>query len=457
MDKRNSKMAAVLCLAFVLYFFILHTIHSRSNVPCLSKDIPGIEVFNRKNVFRKDPTPPSPQSPLPRPNQINCDRSHRFYDLCTINGPTVLDPVNSTLYLSAPTNSTTVEKIRPYPRKWEKPIMAGIQEFTLISNSKSPLCQAQHKLPAIVFSAAGYTGNFFHDFNDGFIPLFITVNSVFPDNQDFILVISQAQNWWISKYGDLLHTYSKHPVIIPENETSTHCFPSATLGLISHGFMTIDPKLMPNSQALTHFHAFLDKAYNHGQNHPWKSNPPKPRARLVLATRNGGVGRVISNQNEVKHLAEEIGFDVIIFEPIPQTPLQQAYGLINSSHAMVGVHGAGLTHSLFLRPGVVFMQVVPIGADWLAEVCFANSARAMGLEYLEYRIGAEESSLIDKYGKNSSLIKDPATFRGQNWSSAIMDIYLKEQNVKIDLIRFREYLKEAYKKAEEFMEKEGAS
>jgi protein O-GlcNAc transferase len=333
--------------------------------------------------------------------------------------------------------------------------MAGIQEFTLISNSKSPLCQAQHKLPAIVFSAAGYTGNFFHDFNDGFIPLFITVNSVFPDNQDFILVISQAQNWWISKYGDLLHTYSKHPVIIPENETSTHCFPSATLGLISHGFMTIDPKLMPNSQALTHFHAFLDKAYNHGQNHPWKSNPPKPRARLVLATRNGGVGRVISNQNEVKHLAEEIGFDVIIFEPIPQTPLQQAYALINSSHAMVGVHGAGLTHSLFLRPGVVFMQVVPIGADWLAEVCFANSARAMGLEYLEYRIGAEESSLIDKYGKNSLLIKDPATFRGQNWSSAIMDIYLKEQNVKIDLIRFREYLKEAYKKAKEFMEKEG--
>ncbi|KAJ6772356.1 GLYCOSYLTRANSFERASE [Salix koriyanagi] len=122
---------------------------------------------------------------------------------------------------------------------------------------------------------------------------------------------------------------------------------------------------------------------------------------------------------------------------------------------MVGVHGAGLTHSLFLRPGVVFMQVVPIGAGWLAEVCFANSARAMGLEYLEYRIGVEESSLTDKYGKNSLLIEDPATFRGEKWSSTVMDIYLKEQNVKLDLIRFREYLKEAYKKAEKFMEKEG--
>ncbi|KAF9674390.1 hypothetical protein SADUNF_Sadunf10G0122300 [Salix dunnii] len=455
MNKRNPKIAVVLCLAFFVHLFTIHTIihsfFSRSNVPYLSKYIPGIELFNRSNVFQKDPIPPSSQ-----PKQINCDRSHRFYDLCTINGPTVLDPVSSTLYLSDPTiSSTTVEKIRPYPRKWEKPVMAGIQEFTLISNSKSPVCQAQHKLPAIVFSAVGYTGNFFHDFNDGFIPLFITVNSVFPNNQDFILVISQARNWWISKYGDLLHTYSKHPIIIPENEASTHCFPSATLGLISHGYMTINPKLMANSQAFSHFHAFLDKAYNHGQNHPWKFNSPKPRPRLVLATRNGGVGRVISNQNQVKHLAEEIGFDVIVFEPAPQTPLRQAYALINSSHAMVGVHGAGLTHSLFLRPGVVFMQVVPIGADWLAEVCFANSARAMGLEYLEYRIGVEESSLTDKYDKNSLLIKDPATFRGKNWSSAVMDIYLKEQNLKLDLVRFREYLKEAYKKAKKFMEKEG--
>ncbi|KAJ6720826.1 GLYCOSYLTRANSFERASE [Salix viminalis] len=236
----------------------------------------GIELFNRSNVFQKDPIPPSPQ-----PKQINCDRSHRFYDLCTINGPAVLDPVSSTLYLSDPTisSATVDEKIRPYPRKWEK---AGDGRNTGVHSDfklkKPSMSSSSTNFPAIVFSAVGYTGNFFHDFNDGFIPLFITVNSVFPNNQDFILVISQARNWWISKYGDLLHTYSKHPIIIPENETSTHCFPSATLGLISHGSMTINPKLMPNSQALTHFRAFLDKAYNHGQNHPWKFNSPKAAA-----------------------------------------------------------------------------------------------------------------------------------------------------------------------------------
>jgi protein O-GlcNAc transferase len=34
-------------------------------------------------------------------------------------------------------------------------------------------------------------------------------------------------------------------------------------------------------------------------------------------------------------------------------------------------------------------------------------------------------------------------------------LYLKEQNVKLDMERFREYLKEAYMKAKKFMDNEG--
>uniref|UniRef100_A0A2N9J5T0 Glycosyltransferase AER61 n=1 Tax=Fagus sylvatica TaxID=28930 RepID=A0A2N9J5T0_FAGSY len=137
------------------------------------------------------------------------------------------------------------------------------------------------------------------------------------------------------------------------------------------------------------------------------------------------------------------------------TPLKEAYALINSSHAMIGIHGAALTHSLFLRPGSVFVQVVPLGNEWVAQVCFEKSARDMGLEYMEYRIKAEESSLIEKYNKDDLKIKDPVAFRGKNWSPVVMSMYLKEQNVKLDLVRFRVYLKKVYKKAKKFMDKEG--
>jgi protein O-GlcNAc transferase len=36
-----------------------------------------------------------------------------------------------------------------------------------------------------------------------------------------------------------------------------------------------------------------------------------------------------------------------------------------------------------------------------------------------------------------------------------MKLYWKEQNVKLDMVIFREYLKEAYMKAKKFMDKEG--
>ena len=74
----------------------------------------------------------------------------------------------------------------------------------------------------------------------------------------------------------------------------------------------------------------------------------------MLVSRNGGVDFVLLNQNEVKFEAKKIGFNVIIFESTPMIPMHKAYKLIHSGH------------TIFLRPGSVFMQVVPLGTEWAA-------------------------------------------------------------------------------------------
>ena len=56
--------------------------------------------------------------------------------------------------------------------------MSRIKEVTLISSLIIPNCEIQHKAPVIVF---------------------ITANSIFPD-QDVVLVISKARDWWVSKH-----------------------------------------------------------------------------------------------------------------------------------------------------------------------------------------------------------------------------------------------------------------
>ncbi|CAL5430856.1 unnamed protein product [Camellia sinensis] len=381
---------------------------------------------------------------------ISCDRSHANYDLCSINGPTVLDPTVSTFYVMGPTSSTLiVEKVRPYPQKNSSQTMDRIKEITLTSGPPSPQCMIKHYARALVFSVGGYTWNFFHTFIDGFIPLFITVNSMFAD-QDLVLVITNSEDWWVRKYADLFHSFSKHPIIILENDTSTHCFPSATVGLISHGFMTIDPKQLPNSKTILQFHAILEQTYCHDR----LSLKTQSRPRLILVTRTGGLGRVIMNQDDMKRVAEEEGFDVIEFEPKHETPLREACELVSSSHAMVGVHGAALTYGLFLRPGSVLMQVVGLGLDNVAELCFGSCYRDMKLEYMEYKIGVDESSLVDRYGKDDAIVKDSKALQVE-WYDAIMEVYLRQQNVKLDMVRFREYLKKAYEKAKILMHNEG--
>lgn len=299
-----------------------------------------------------------------------------------------------------------------------------------------------------MFSAGGYTGSIYHDFIDGFIPLFITANSVYPD-RDFILVVVNPKEWWMPKYIDILGAFTKHKPILLDKESvaSTHCFTSATVGLISHGPMTVDPTQIPNSKSLVDFHNLLDKAFTTNI-----STPKLQKPRLILVSRYGNIGRVILNEKEIKEMLEDVGFEVIIFRPSKTTSLREAYKLIKSSHGMVGVHGAALTHLLFLRPGSVLVQVVPVGLGWVSKTCFESPAKAMKLEYTEYRVNVEESSLIEKYSRDDLVLKDPIAYRGNNWNITKMNVYLKEQDVRLDVNRFRKHMNEAYKKAKLFMD-----
>lgn len=350
-----------------------------------------------------------------------------------------------------------IEKIKPCPRKFDQFLMPRVKNITIISGPRGPQCQAQHNIPALVFSLAGYIKNFWHAFNDGFIPLFITVNTVFPNGQDFIIVLTEGPDWWAPRYADIINVYTKHPIIFLKNESMTHCFPSAHIGLISHGFMAINQTLIPNSKTYLHFRDIFREAFEGRYHSKPLSSPNKEtsgRPRLLFATRKGAITRAMLNKREAMRLMREVGFDVVVFEPDKKTPLSECYALVSSSHAMIGVHGAALTHSVFLKPGSILMQIVPIGLGWAAKTFFGRPAEGIKLEYMEYKIEPEESSLAKKYGKDSLMVRDPTALQKGGWPPELMNIYLLDQNVTLDLVRFKRYLEEGYNKAKMFMQAE---
>lgn len=356
------------------------------------------------------------------------------------------------------------EKIKPYTRKWETSIMDTIDELDLISKKitvrmNRHQCDVQHEVPAVFFSTGGYTGNVYHEFNDGIMPLYITSQHF---HKKVVFVILDFHNWWLMKYSDILSHLSDYPVIDFRADKRTHCFPEAIVGLKIHDELTVDSSLMEGNKSIFEFKNLLDRAYRpqitslmHEQLKPsvfpTLKRPSKMRRKvqehpfkkpnLVIISRNGS--RAITNENLLVKMAEKMGFQVQIMRPDSRTKLAEIYRALNSSDVMIGVHGAAMTHFLFMQPGSVFIQVIPLGTEWAAEAYYGEPAKKLGLKYIGYQIFTKESSLYDKYGKDDPVLKDPRSVTKKGWQHTKM-IYLEGQTVRLNLRRFQKQLVGAY-------------
>ncbi|KAJ4706371.1 putative Glycosyltransferase [Melia azedarach] len=421
---------------------------------------------------------------------ICCDRSSIRSDVCVIKGDVRTNSASSSVILYSSRNSNGSinyvssmveedvkgelqhEKIKPYTRKWETSVMDTIDELNLVlkkeNASTNHHCDVKHDVPAVFFSTGGYTGNVYHEFNDGILPLFITSQHF---NKKVVFVILEYHNWWVMKYGDILSQLSDYPAIDFSGDKRTHCFPEAIVGLRIHDELTVDSSLMQGNKTIVDFRNILDRAYWPRIRGLIRDEEQKAqqqlreklslsssletslelekevqedqlkKPKLVVFSRNDS--RAITNEDLLVKMAEKIGFRVELLRPDRTTELAKIYRALNSSDVMVGVHGAAMTHFLFMKPGSVFIQVIPLGTDWAAETYYGEPARRLGLKYISYPILPSESSLYEKYDKDDPVLRDPTSVTKKGWEYT-KTIYLGGQNVRLHLRRFRKRLVRAY-------------
>uniref|UniRef100_A0A7N0TUV8 Glycosyltransferase 61 catalytic domain-containing protein n=2 Tax=Kalanchoe fedtschenkoi TaxID=63787 RepID=A0A7N0TUV8_KALFE len=441
---------------------------------------------------------------------ICCDRSKPRTDVCLMEGDVRTDPATFSISVYGSRASSTshnmssvlvtptepgqqeeqellqLEKIKPYTRKWETSVMDTIDQLELTSkNCKLKAdhhCDIWHNVPAIFFSTGGYTGNVYHEFNDGILPLYITSQHF---NRKVVFVILEYHEWWITKYADILPLLSDYPPIDFSGDRRKHCFPRAIVGLSIHDELTVDPSLMMGNKSIIDFRNLLDKAYrprisslsSTGVKSNAQDASPSPlmlryssqgtdqqlkstqvsvggdiveqtnrvvtikKPKLVILSRNGS--RAIINEGSMAKMAAKCGFEVQVLRPNPTTELAKVYKALNSSDVMVGVHGAAMTHFLFMRPGCVFIQVIPLGTEWAAEAYYGEPAKKLGLKYIGYKILVKESSLYSQYEANDPILKDPDSVNEKGWQLT-KKIYLDGQNVILNLQRFEGHLMSAY-------------
>ena len=315
------------------------------------------------------------------------------------------------------------------------------------SSGKDHPCQVLYPVPAVIFSVGGFTGNVYHAFNDALIPLFITSQKY---QRRVVFLVLDYQSWWLHKYRDIFSKLSSYPPVDLRAENITRCFPEVTVGLRVHGDLTIDPSLSTENKTMVDFRNFLDDAFRPRLDEEKSKDEitiaPSNKPKVVIIFREGT--RAVENEKELVKLCEDIGFQVEIVRPTVVMDIATIYKAINSSDAMIGVVGAGMTHFLFQKPGDVFIQIVLLGTKWAAETSYGVPARKMGLKYIPYRIQTWESTLSRIYNSSDPVIADPDSINKKGWDVAAK-VYLQQQAVSIDLKRFRKFLVPAYKYIEE--------
>ncbi|KAH7861424.1 hypothetical protein Vadar_025968 [Vaccinium darrowii] len=352
--------------------------------------------------------------------------------VCVANKPVRID--TSTMKVYAPFSQESPQAnrvIRPYARQDDKTALSFVSPVQILQgNITPPACQYTHNVPAVVFSTGGFAGNLFHEFNEILIPLFITSRH-FQSRLRFI--VTDFSPAFVGKFEKVLAHLSSYEVINPTANGSLHCFPGAVVGLHYHDNLAVKTTHIPGGYSMLDFKQFLKESYSVKIQHLSKTE----KTVLILVSRQNS--RMFLNEDDMVTMMKGLGFRVVIARPDMLSNLDKFAQVLNSCSVMVGAHGAGLANALFLPQGAVLVQVVPLGLDWPSTNYFGVPATEMGLNYVEYKIEPEESSLLSLYGGDHPVINNPASIFAKGYAVA-RSVYLDRQHMYVNVVRFRKTL-----------------
>ncbi|KAJ4893915.1 Glycosyltransferase family 61 protein [Raphanus sativus] len=456
-QKRLGYGAFIACLFFV---FTLCTVFK----PCLSP-LPAVELqlsvdagLRMLRVTEKQkpqalsittPTSISKEQAISDGNKmeetVKCKKQSRT-EVCELNGDVRVHGKSATILaaITSAFSGNTTWHMRPYARKRDPGAMNSVREWTVkldknderLENANFSRCVRNHSVPAMVFSLGGYSMNNFHAFADIVVPLFTTARRF---NGEVQFLVTNKNQPWINKFKEILRSLSNYDLIHIDDEDETHCFTTVIVGLNIHPEyfkeLTIDSSF--SEYSMSDFRRFLRDAYS--LRNAAVDLRRRRRPRIMILSRAGS--RAFTNTDEIANAAGEIGFEVVVAEA--NRGLARFAETVNSCDVMLGVHGAGLTNMVFLPENAVVIQILPIGGfEWLADTDFGRPAKGMDLRYLEYKITAEESSLLRKHGRDHEIVRDPSAVAKRGWM-AFKSTYLV-QNVTVDINRFKPVLAKAF-------------
>ncbi|CAA7402183.1 unnamed protein product [Spirodela intermedia] len=362
-----------------------------------------------------------------------CDTSGKRSDICEVEGDVRVQANSTIFFLRSATapggGAAAVWLIRPYVRKGSL-TQSDVKQWTIrqlaAGDPAAPACTTTHAAPAVVFSAAGFTGNIFYDLTDVLIPLFITS---YHFHSEVHLLVSDNKPWWVARYLPLLSRLSRYEVIDAGDSIGAdevRCFPKVILGPVFRRELRVDASLTRSGYSMADFRELLVESFGLRRRAAEGRRCRQPRLLIISRKK----AREFHNERGMAEMARSLGFEVVTGDLDGRSELDLFARLVNTADVMIAAGEAELANMVFLPPAAVVVQVAapPGGVDWPARSSFREPAEGMGLRYLEYRVKEDESSLAESY----PVLKDP-----------IKSLYIDNRSLRPHLSRLRLTLLEA--------------
>lgn len=125
----------------------------------------------------------------------------------------------------------------------------------------------------------------------------------------------------------------------------------------------------------------------------------------VYAVRRG-VARAFANEERVSAIFRSFGYDLVDFGAMP---LSEQVRACAGARALAGAHGSNLTNALFMAPGSLLLEIVPLDPPtpgvnpegWSGVTLYEDLARVRGLRYL--RLDMTERERVDEAALEEKL------------------------------------------------------
>ena len=212
---------------------------------------------------------------------------------------------------------------------------------------------------------------------------------------EFITHISSNSfyHWLVEDLPQLIITLEKFPNVQILKRSDSPKYVNDFLNMLGIDFINIDSpvflsELLFVSRGKDSGWPLSEDIYRLRNHEVIKSHIQENASRLKIYISRKKSTRSPKNEDDVENLFRRFGFEIYYLEDMS---FAEQIELISSSQFLAGIHGAGLTHSIWMSEGA---SVIDIVSDKYWTECFHRLADIRNLKYLPFvREGFHEDEL----------------------------------------------------------------